>query len=219
MRAELVTMRRGASITLVEVLEILKNHDLDWTPYDSTSVYEAFRSFNSHIELPRPASSGRIPNGASLKLTNPSRTLSLRFFLPIGSTEILKKAGKNVFDEDALRIFDDNTYADPAETHQKSLLDWEYERLVGRIGRFGFTKEIRKRVSEIAEQMEKLAEAKPTPYRRSQAIIAGMHQRLWSYGPWVKLEQAVSQTRNIHDVELRQADPLPADEESSEDAP
>jgi len=217
MRAELVTMRRGASITLVEMLEILKKHDLDWTPYDSTSIYDAFRSFNSHIELPRPSASRRIPNGANLKLANPSRTLSLRFFLPIGSTEILKKAGKDVFDGDELRIFDDNTYADPAETHQKSLLDWEYERLVARIGRFGFTKEIRTRVSEIAGQMEKLAEAKPTPYRRSQAIIAGMHVRLWSYGPWLKLEQAVSQTRNIHDVELRQANPLPADEESSED--
>lgn len=218
MRAELVTMRRGASITLGEMLEILKQHDLDWTPFGDTSIYESFRAFNGHIDLPR-GSAGKIPSGANLKLTNPSNTLQLRFFLPLGSTAILKDAGKNVFDEDEMRVFDDNTFADPEITQQKSLLDWEYERLVDRIGRFGFTKEIRERVFEIAEGMEKLAEAKPTPYRRAQAIVSGMHKRLWSYGPWVKLEQAVAQTRNIHREELREAEPLPADEESSEDMP
>jgi len=96
-------------------------------------------------------------------------------------------------------------------------LDWEYDRLVDRIGRFGFTMEIRERVSEIADEMEKLAEAKPTPYRKAQAVIARMHQRLWSFGPWVKLEQAVAQTRNVHQQVLQEAD-TPA-EKSSEDTP
>jgi hypothetical protein len=218
MHAELVTMRRGQTITLGELLETLKTHDLDWTPYGSSSIYESFRAFNSHLDLPPASSTGKIPTSANLKLTNPSRTLKLRFFLPLGSSAILKKAGKNVFDEDELRVFDDNTFADPEKTHQKSMLDWEYERIVNEIGHFGFTMEMRDRVSKIAEKMEKLAEQKPTPYRRAQAEIARMHAHLWSYGPWLKLEQAVAQTRNMHHEQLRQGAPPPS-EESSDDAP
>lgn len=219
MRAELVTMRRGASITLGTLLETLKTHDLDWTPYDSPSIYESFRAFNSHIDLPSASATGKIPSAANLKLTNPSRTLKLRFFLPLGSTAILKKAGHDVFDEDEMRVFDNSTFADPEATHQKSMLDWEYERIVDEIGHFGFTLAMRDRVNKMAEQMEDLAEKKPTPYRRAQAQIARMHAHLWSYGPWVKLEQAVEQTRNIHHEELRQGSPPPPEDESSEDAP
>jgi hypothetical protein len=219
MRAELVTMKGGATIRLGQMLEILKLHDLDWTPYEPTPVYEAFRAFNSHMALPPATAAGKIPGNANVRLKNPSRRVKLRFFLPIGATSILAEAGHDVFDSDEMRLFNDDTYADPVKTQQKSLLDWEYDRVVGQIGRFGFTEEIRSRVNEIAEQMEKLAEDKPTPYRRSQAVIAGMHKRLWSFGPWVKLEKAVAQTRNIHHEQLRQGSAPPDTEESSDDSP
>lgn len=214
LRAELVTMKAGASTSLGEVLAILEKHELDWTPYESLTAYEAFRAFNSHIDLPGGGSSGKMPGNGNLKLTNPSRAQKLRFFLPLGSTKILKDAGKDVFDEKELRLFDDNTFADPVKTQQKSMLDWEYERLVNDIGRFGFTMENRDRVTEIADQMEKLAEQKPTPYRRAKAIIARMHHRLWSYGPWVKLEQQVNQTRRLHEERRRQNESPSAEEES-----
>ena len=98
----------------------------------------------------------------------------------------------------------------PIETGEKSLLDWEYQALVEKIGRFGFTMDNRDRLSALTEQFAEAAEDDPTPYRESQALIASMHNRLWAYGPWVKLEKAVAQTRNVYEAELNQGAPLPA---------
>ena len=211
MRADLVTVRSGKRINLKDLLDHLEQMDLDWSPWDDASSYEAFRRFNQHISLPEPGKDGAMPNNGNLVIKNPSRKTAVRIFVPLGASKALEDAGVELFDNSLTRRFDDFTFQNPSETGEKSLLDWEYEALVDDIGGFGFTMENRERLVKINEQMAALAEERPTPYRNSQALIASMHNRLWSYGPWVKLEKAVSQTRNIYEAELRQGSaPIPA---------
>jgi hypothetical protein len=211
MQAELLTVRRGSRLNLKDLLAILQEHQLDWTPWSDHTPYESFRSFNQHIVLPEATGDGEMPSNGNLVLTNPSGSVSLRVFLPLGSEQILQARDIQLFDPALTRRFDESTYQDPEVTGEKTLLDWEYEALVSSIGHFGFTMENRERLVKLADQMEEMAQEKPTQYRKSQALIASMHRRLWSYGPWVKLEQAVSQTRNIYEAELRQGTaPVPA---------
>jgi len=211
MMAEMVTVRSGKSIDLKDLLERLDKVEVDWVPWNDASSYEAFRQFNQHVTLPKPGKNGAMPSNGNLVITNPSRKIAVRLFLPLGAAKALQGAGVEVFDPDLTGRFDDFTFQDPSETGEKSLLDWEYEALVNDIGNFGFTMPNRDRLVKITKQMATLSEEKPTPYRRSQALISSMHNRLWSYGPWVKLEKAVAQTRNIYEAELRQGNaPIPA---------
>lgn len=207
MMADLLTMRSGKQITLGDLLERLAKYELDWTPWNEEPVYKAFSRFNQHLTLPDPAEDGAMPRNGNLVIANPTSRLRARIFLPLGAAEALKSEGLDLFDDDRTRRFDESTFQDPAVTGQKTLLDWEYEALVREIGRFGFTLDNRERVKKLAEQLADLAEETPTPYRKSQALIAEMHSRLWSHGPWVKLERAVAQTRNIYEAELRQGTP------------
>jgi len=211
MMAELVTVRSGKRINLKDLLEHLGKMDSDWSPWNEESGYESFRKFNQHLTLPEPGKDGVMPSNGNLVITNPSRKVAVRLFLPLGASKTLENAGVEVFDPDLTRRFDDFTFQDPRETGEMSLLDWEYEALVNEIEHFGFTMSNRERLVKITEQMATLSEEKPTPYRRSQALISSMHNRLWSHGPWVKLERAVAQTVNIHEAELHQGStPTPA---------
>jgi hypothetical protein len=211
MMAELLSLRRGQRINLKDLLDRLENEELDWTPWNDGSIYESFLSFNQHITLPEAGPDGKMPNNGNLILANPSSSLELRIFLPLGASDILEEEGLKLFDAEKTRYFNEFTFQDPAKTGEKSLLDWEYDSLVRDIGGFGFTLENRDRLGTLAEQMQRLADERPTPYRKSQALIADMHRRLWSHGPWVKLEKAVEQTRSVNEAELRQGlPPTPA---------
>ena len=211
MMAELVTIKSGQRMNLKDLLDQLEKYDLDWTPWNETTTYEAFRGFNQHLTLPAPGANGAMPRNGNLVLVNPSRRIAVRFFLPLGATKALAGDEVGLFDVDVMRTFNEYTFQDPNQTGEKSLLDWEYEALVKNIGQFGFTMENRDRLEKLTEQLAKLAEEKPTPYRKSQALISSIHNRLWRYGPWVKLEKAVAQARNIYEAELRQgAAPAPA---------
>jgi hypothetical protein len=192
---------------LDDLLDGLEKHELDWTPWEKGSIYESFVRFNQHITLPEAGPNGKMPNNGNLILANPSSGRAVRIFLPLGAAKALEEEGLNLFDGERTRLFNEFTFQDPGKTGEKSLLDWEYEALVRDIGGFGFTMENRDRLEALSEQMQKLAEDRPTPYRKSQALIADMHRRLWSHGPWVKLERAVEQTRNVNEAELRQGPP------------
>ena len=65
-----------------------------------------------------------------------------------------------------------------------------------------------KRLEVITDRMAELADDNPSPYRKAQATISSMHNRLWAYGPWVKLEKAVAQTRNTYEAQLKQGESL-----------
>jgi hypothetical protein len=210
MHAELVTLRHGKRINLKDLLDLIEKDDLSWSPWAEASSYEAFTQFNQHLALPEPGPDGGIPANGNLVIVNPTKKISVRIFLPLGSAEALAAEDIDVFDDERTRRFDDFTYQDPAQTGEKSLLDWEYESLVDDIGGFGFTMANRERLVKLTEQMGVLAEDRPTPYRKSQALIASMHNRLWSHGPWVKLEKAVTQARNIYEAEVSQGKPIPA---------
>jgi hypothetical protein len=211
MRTDMVTVRSGKRINLKDLFNHLDGMEVDWSPWNEASTYEAFREYNQHLSLPAADKNGAMPSNGNLVIKNPSRKIAVRIFLPLGASKALESAGVDVFDPGLATHFDDFTYQNPSETGEKSLLDWEYEALVEDIGGFGFTMANRERLVKINEHMAKLAEERPTRYRKSQALIASMHNRLWSYGPWVKLEAAVAQTRNIYEAELRQGSaPIPA---------
>ena len=211
MRAELLSVKRGKRINLKDLLAALSDHSLDWTPWNDAGLYEAFVSFNQHLSLPAPLADGAMPSNGNLIVANPSRSTTLRVFLPIGSLQALENEGLDIFDAETVRRFDEFTFQDPVETGEKTLLDWEYEALVEEIGHFGFTLENRERLVKLAEQFQQMAKDDPSPYRNSQALISSIHNRLWSHGPWVKLERAVAQTRTVYEAELRQGTPpIPA---------
>ena len=96
------------------------------------------------------------------------------------------------------QTFDEQTFADPAKSGEKTLLDWQYDALVENIGQFGFTNDNKARLDTLATAMRKLAREYPTSYRKAQAQIIQIHRSLWRTKAWQSLAGAVDRQQKRH---------------------
>lgn len=183
-KAEQVTLKAGASVTLRSLLNALQPHDarLDWG-HDATSenLYERFRLLNPHLDLPASSADGpvSVPAAGNVTITRTAGSHPVRIFLPYGSSEVLSRIGKDILDEDALFRFDETAFADPARSGEQTQYDRAYDQLVQDIANFGFTGTNQRRLQALYTKMQELAEANPTQYRRAQAKIITIHRRTW----------------------------------------
>lgn len=178
---EQVRLNTGQQITLSALLDLLEPHEgrLDWgAGIEGDTAYERFRNLNTHIDLPAATGSG-VPAAGDLRLTASAGNHPLRFFLPYGATEVLERIRPALLNPRALVRFDDNVFADPAVTGEKTQADYEYERLVMDVYRFGFSNQNRNRLERLFRQFTTLAEEQPTPYRLAQLRIISTHRQVW----------------------------------------
>jgi hypothetical protein len=194
-RAELVTLKRGAAVNLTRLLTDLTSEGitLDWGNAQD-GVYEAFRRLNPHLQLPTGVASARIvPANGDLVLHRTSSATPVRFFLPIGGANALIEAGLDILDEEDTRVFDETTFRDPALTGEKLPIDLEYDRLVEETAHFGFTEKNRSRLIKIESELRRLARESPTPYREAQAKIARLQMYDWRSRVFRRLADVVLQ--------------------------
>jgi hypothetical protein len=177
--AERVVMRREASVSLSRLLDLLGPASLDWATEDRhPSLYARFRAINPHITLPSApgADSTDVPLAGDIRLTATAGGKPVRFFLPTGASEYLRRAGYDFFAD--VTSFDNRTFA--VEPYDITRPDRAYEALVEDIGRFGFTTANRSRLDAISSQLQALAAANPGDrFRETQAGIARIHQSVW----------------------------------------
>jgi len=184
---ERVQTRLGEDLYLSELLEALESiqHQLDWSfaPADS-SLYMQFRSFNPHINLPEENDSDttRVPKGADVFLATKNLTRPVRFFLPLGASELLKEQGFDRFSDEHTFKFDHQTFAISEE--DITIWDRQYAKLVEDVKFFGFTRENRDQLNVLAERFEKLAMTQPSNFRNLQLKIIKLHQGLWRTRYW-----------------------------------
>ena len=176
-RGELVRVRPGESVRLSQVLGALAPHErrLTWGAAGGGSFYERFRAMNPHIDLPA-ATDADVPARGDLRLTAASDGDPVRFFLPLGSTSVLRRVGLDVVGD--VQRFDGTTFlVDPAEV---TSVDRAYARLVRDAGDFGFTTSVRQRMDRIHDQLQALAAQNPdSRYRQTQAKVARIHRSVW----------------------------------------
>ncbi len=188
LRAERVQLRAGRQVALSRILRVLRSHEdaLDWGPMIYVdNNYDRFREMNPHFNL--PAGNGfTVPAKGDVRLSATASGKAVRFFLPLGAVRVLAENDLDIFDAGATLRYDDDTYAPPEPTDA----DRAYERLVEDIGRFGFTQANRSRLRAIRDDLDRLAERRPTPYRRAQARIAATHAQLWDTSAWESLAEA-----------------------------
>ena len=201
MEVERLTMKARGRINLSTLLATLRKSDeyLYWGYGNGAAknFYDKFRALNPHISLPRSGDENEsIPKGANLVLTSPSNRIRMRIFLPIGSLEVLKRAGHDVFDESKTTRFDDSTFADPAKNGDKTLYDYEYENLVKSAESFDFTTENYEKLKKLKATFLKMAEDNPSSYRIAQAKVIKIHVDMWSVKPWRTLARDVTSFRN-----------------------
>jgi hypothetical protein len=179
LRAERVQLRREAIVSLSRLLQLLQPADLDWGEAGRrTGLYGRFRVLNPHIALPAAplADSANVPLNGDVRLSNTADGKPVRFFLPSGAADYLRRAGYDLFGN--VTQFDERTFV--VEPRTVTRVDRDYEALVEDIGRFGFTTANRARLDAIAGQLQALAAANPgNRYRETQAHIARIHQSLW----------------------------------------
>jgi len=176
-RAERVSLRPEATMSLSRLLQLLVPADLDWHGRRG-GLYGRFRAINPHIALPSApaADSSEVPAGGDVRLTSSSEGKPVRFFLPTGAADYLRRAGYDIF-ADVTR-FDERTFA--VGPNEITRTDRAYQDLVEDIGRFGFTAANRSRLDAISAQLQTLAAAHPdSRYRETQAHIARVHQSVW----------------------------------------
>jgi hypothetical protein len=177
-RAERIRLRPEAAVSLARLLLLLQPADLDWGGDGRTGLYSRFRVLNPHIALPSAplADTSEVPTAGNVRLTNTADGKPVRFFLPTGAAEYLRRAGYDLFAD--VTQFDERTFA--VSPRQVTRADRAYEDLVQDIGRFGFTLANRSRLDAIAGQLQAQAAADPSDrYRETQAEIARIHQSLW----------------------------------------
>lgn len=191
MRAERVQLAPGQSLYLSELLDALApTEEWDWqTGFlpDSLSRYEQFRELNPHFDLPEPDSS-EVPSRGDIRLVDKTEGDPVRFFLPLGATDYLSQKSPTLLDGRQTFRFDQNSYAPPAEDAY-TRWDREYDALVERIARFGFTSENKEQLEALAERFETLADETPTHYRQAQHYIIQEHLRLWEFSAWDELAE------------------------------
>ena len=175
-RGELVRLRPGATVTLDGLLTALAPHTerLDWGPARGASMYEKFRDLNPHMGLPLGLSG--VPASGNVRFASAVGSVPVRFFLPLGATDVLRRVGLDVVG--TVQRFDQTTYL--PEDGDVTALDREYMALVEETGRFGFTRANKARLDRIAAQMQDAARRDPgSRYRQTQAEIARIHQGVW----------------------------------------
>jgi hypothetical protein len=190
LRAARVQLKPGAQVSLAQLLDTLHtaNASLDWGT-DTRSLYDRFRALNPHFDLP-DAQGDDVPDAGNVQLISATRGRAVHFFLPLGAPAVLDRAGLDVIDHAATFRFDTSTYAPP--TGQRTKWDRAYDELVENIKQFGFTEANRERLLVLHEEFERLAEANPSHYRRTQLRVIETHRRIWLSNPWDKLSRAAT---------------------------
>jgi hypothetical protein len=196
-KAELVSLDEGRTITLEALLGALQPHDarLDWgREATSANLYERFRLLNPHFDLPASDGEGpvSVPAAGNVTLSRTAGGDLVRFFLPYGASDVLDRIGTDVLDDDALFRFDETAFGNPARTGEQTPYDRAYDELVQDIADFGFTGSNQRRLQALYTKMQELAEENPTQYRRAQAKIITIHRRTWMTQAFRDLSGAVS---------------------------
>ena len=187
-KVERVQTIKGERMYLAELLDQLKAVDtsLNWgRAANDTLYYDRFRALNPHIDLPEYSGEEAVPENGNVLLTTRQLSRPVRFFLPVGSTALLARAGFNKLDASKTFKFDNDTYVQPEE--DITVWDKQYATLVDDIKHFGFTTENRTRLFILAERFEKLHEATPTHFRSIQLKIIMLHRNLWRTRYWSEL--------------------------------
>jgi len=193
MKAERVQLVPGTTLMLRDVLAVLdsSSQSLDWsTVATETSTYARFRALNPHIDLP-PTDDGELVPQGDVRFVSSVDGKAVRFFLPLGGSRMLNQAGFDQIDDRATFRFDDDTYRTPP-TDQVTEWDRRYDDLVADIKHFGFTEENRERLLTIYDGFERLAEERPSHYRRTQLDVIQTHRRIWLSNPWQTLSDAAT---------------------------
>ena len=185
---ERVQTRFGQEMYLSDLLTAIDPiaERLDWSfASDASSLYNRFRLFNPHIDLPEAPDSIFIPPGADVFLTTKNKYRPVRFFLPPGTTNLLAQEGFDSLSPDDLFRFDHNTYT--ITENDVTAWDRQYAKLVADVEFFGFTRENRDQLNILVERFEKLAEMHPTTFRKLQYSVIKLHQELWRTRYWSDL--------------------------------
>ena len=189
LRTVRVELEPGAQTTLKTLLQALEAADrpLDWGSGGArSSAYAGFRSINPHFDLPE-AEDGGMPAAGNVRLVSSVDGKAVRFFLPLGTPDVLRKAGITALNDDATFRFDRDTYG--AASAQKTRWDERYDDLVRDIKSFGFTPSNRERLLTLHDKFIELANANPSHYRRMQLDIIQTHRRIWLSNPWEELSE------------------------------
>lgn len=176
-RGERVRLRPGQSLGLSQVLAALAPHGrrLDWGPADSGSLYMRFREMNPHIALPLSGGDD-VPAIGDLRLGASAGNTPVRFFLPLGATDVLRRAGLDAIGESV--PFNGITFL--VGRDERTPTDRQYDELVADVGRFGFTRANAARLRTLHDRMQSLATQHPdSRYRQTQAKIIRIHNSVW----------------------------------------
>jgi hypothetical protein len=222
MLADRVSLAEGQSISLSDLLTTIAENSsgLHWSAPDSLSLYQRFRQMNKHFHLPagpnaRPDSGQAVavgvPERGNVEITATAQGKPVRFFLPPGARALLKNDGHaGLIDESSVFQFNHDTYADPG-SGMRTKYDRQYDQLVSKIRRFGFTEENRQQLEDLSETFEQLAVSEPTHYRRTMADIINKHLRFWQYPGWGNVQQATRAVLGRNPVEPQDPQQIPTD--------
>jgi hypothetical protein len=205
--AERVQVRTGLSIHLSEIIDILEADDmfmaqsrgLEAYRDSGNKLYQQFRDLNSHIQLPALSGESDITPAADIRFVRSADNAPVRFFLPIGATDALERAGRNVIDRERMFVFNRDTFGVPSPA-EVTTYDRQYDELIADIAGFGFTNQNRVRLLRLRTQFESMAEANPTHYRMMQRDIIRVHAQIWQSGPWDRLAADVAATTGFQRV-------------------
>jgi hypothetical protein len=181
---ERVQLKPGAEITLRTFLDLLEPHGgrLNWgAGVDSGNPYERFRQLNPHIALPASQNDREmvVPDAGNIRLVAAVSGKPVRFFAPYGTTDLLSRLRPDLLDEALTFQFDDDAFADPALTGEKTQYDYAYDELVRDISQFGFTTQNQNRLEGLYRRFVTMAQENPTQYRQAQQKIIMIHRRVW----------------------------------------
>ncbi len=208
LQAVRLQVKPGTSVTLRDLLAPLDTtaQSFDWGPAADTArtTYDRFRALNPHIDLP-PSPDTAIPPAGNVRFVSTIDGKAVRFFLPLGTPDVLRTAGIRALDSSATFRYDASTYAGPSPS-QVTQWDRQYETLVDDIAHFGFTEDNRERLLRLHDRFETLAEQRPTRYRRRQLRIISTHRRLWMSNPWQDLADATTRAAGRMKLEGRPPD-------------
>lgn len=190
-RAARVQLASGTRVTLRDLLGELADERLSWGPDTyAMSMYERFRHLNPHIDLPSSEGNG-IPNGGNIVLSDRAEGAPVRFFIPLGGPDLLHGSRRVQLDTDATFRFDENTYTRP-RNGTRTAADEAYDRLVTRIGQFGFTEDNRRQLRRLHETFKTLAEDNPSHYRLTQLRIIETHRQVWGTSYWREMARTAT---------------------------
>jgi hypothetical protein len=192
LRAVRVQMRPGAQVALESLLAVMDTtaQSLNWGPVaDRRSLYARFRAMNPHFDLPA-SPDGELPPRGNVRLVSSVDGHAVRFFLPLGAPDALRRAGLDVLNPSATFRFDETTYNGPTSA-ETTVWDARYAALVDDIRDFGFTPDHRDRLLTLYEEFVALADAHPdSHYRQMQLGIIRTHRRIWTSDVWDTLSDA-----------------------------